>query len=144
MLTAPIVISGVAPDLTVNGLVDGNAVPADIRERFSRVDHRGSYLQMHFALDGIPEFASPYELLNDPAMQSNIGIFSTPEELQQQWEDCRRGIVPAARRSRCRCRPSTIRTWRRPASTPHLRSRCGSRSRTGLGRAGEGLARSSP
>ena len=71
------------------------AVPADVRERFSRVDHRGSYLQMHFALDGIPEFAAPYELLNDPAMQSNIGIFSTPEELQQQWEDCRRGIVPA-------------------------------------------------
>ena len=70
-------------------------MPADIRERFSRVDHRGSYLQMHFALDGIPEFAAPYELLNDPAMQSNIGIFSTPEELQQQWEDCRRGIVPA-------------------------------------------------
>ena len=50
---------------------------------------------MHFALDGVPEFAAPYELLNDPAMQSNIGIFSTPEELQQQWEDCRRGIVPA-------------------------------------------------
>ena len=94
-MTAPIVISGVAPDLTINGLVDGNAVPADVRERFSRVDHRGSYLQMHFALDGTPEFASPYELLNDPAMQSNIGIFSTPEELQQQWEDCRRGIVPA-------------------------------------------------
>lgn len=95
MLTAPVVISAIAPDLTITRLVDGAAVPADIRERFSRVDHRGSYLQMHFALDGIPEFASPYELLNDPAMQSNIGIFSTPEELQQQWEDCRRGIVPA-------------------------------------------------
>src|SRR5206468_2483813 len=95
ILTAPVVISGVAPDLTVNGMVDGTAVPADIRERFSRVDHRGSYLQMHFALDGVPEFAAPYELLNDPAMQSNIGIFSTPEELQQQWEDCRRGMVPA-------------------------------------------------
>ncbi len=76
-------------------MVDPNAVPADIRERFSRIDHRGSYLQMHFALDGIPEFAAPYEVLNDPEMQSNIGIFSTPEELQQQWEDCRRGIVPA-------------------------------------------------
>jgi phytoene dehydrogenase-like protein len=50
---------------------------------------------MHFALDGVPRFAAPYELLNDPAMQSNIGIFSTPEELQQQWEDCRRGVVPA-------------------------------------------------
>jgi phytoene dehydrogenase-like protein len=94
-LTARVVVSAVAPDLTVTRLVDSTAVPADIRERFSRVDHRGSYLQMHFALDGTPEFAAPYELLNDPEMQSNIGIFSTPEELQQQWEDCRRGIVPA-------------------------------------------------
>src|SRR3981189_2778734 len=39
-VTAPIVISGVAPDLTINGLVDPNAVPGDIRDRFSRVDHR--------------------------------------------------------------------------------------------------------
>jgi len=94
-LHAPIVVSGIAPDLTVNTLLDPGVVGDDIRERFTRIDHRGSYLQMHFALDGIPEFAAPYELLNDPAMQSNIGIFSTPEELQQQWEDCRRGIVPA-------------------------------------------------
>ena len=94
-IAAPIVVSCVAPDLTINGMLDPNALPADIRARFSRVDHRGSYLQMHFALDGIPEFAAPYEVLNDPALQSNIGIFSTPEELQQQWEDCRRGIVPA-------------------------------------------------
>ena len=94
-VTAPVVVSAVAPDLTVNQLVAPAAVPDNVRERFSRIDHRGSYLQMHFALDGMPEFAAPYELLNDPAMQSNIGIFATPEELQQQWEDCRRGIVPA-------------------------------------------------
>jgi len=94
-LNAPIVISGVAPDVTLNEMIDPAALPADIRERYARIDHRGSYLQMHFALDGVPEFAPPYEMLNDPAMQSNIGIFSTPEELQRQWEDCRRGIVPA-------------------------------------------------
>ena len=94
-ITAPIVVSAIAPDLTLTRLVDPNALRAEVRERFSRIDHRGSYLQMHFALDGIPEFAPPYELLNDPAMQSNIGVFSTPEELQQQWEDCRNGIVPA-------------------------------------------------
>jgi phytoene dehydrogenase-like protein len=94
-ISASVVVSGVAPDLTLNQLIAPSAVPDDVRERFSRVDHRGSYLQMHFALEGIPEFAAPYEVLNDPAMQSNIGIFSTPEELQQQWEDCRRGIVPA-------------------------------------------------
>jgi phytoene dehydrogenase-like protein len=94
-INAPIVISGIAPDFTLTRLVDPNALPADVRERFSRVDHRGSYLQMHFALDGIPEFAAPYDSLNDPAMQSTIGLFCTPEELQQQWQDCRRGIVPA-------------------------------------------------
>ena len=94
-ISAPIVVSAVAPDFTLTRLIDPNAVPAGVRERFSRTDHRGSYLQMHFALDGIPEFAAPYELLNDPAMQANIGLFATPEELQQQWEDCRRGIVPA-------------------------------------------------
>ncbi|PRC56896.1 NAD(P)/FAD-dependent oxidoreductase, partial [Mycobacterium sp. ITM-2017-0098] len=27
--------------------------------------------------------------------QSAIGIFTTPEELQQQWEDSGRGVVPA-------------------------------------------------
>ncbi len=94
-VTAPVVVSGVAPDLTVNGLIDPGAIPADIRERFARIDHRGSYLQMHFALDGVPTFAEPYGALNDPEMQAAIGLFSTPEELQQQWEDCRRGIVPA-------------------------------------------------
>lgn len=95
MISASVVVSAVAPDLTILRLVDAGAVAPEVRERFSRVDHRGSYLQMHFALDGIPEFAAPYEILNDPAMQANIGLFSTPEELQQQWEDCRRGIVPA-------------------------------------------------
>ena len=92
---APVVLSCVAPDLTVTQLVTPAAVATDVRERFSGIDHRGSYVQMHFALDGAPEFAAPYELLNDPAMQAAIGLFSTPEELQQQWEDCRRGIVPA-------------------------------------------------
>ncbi|BBY51536.1 dehydrogenase [Mycolicibacterium arabiense] len=92
---AGVVVSGVAPDLTVNSLVDPAAMPAEVRERYARIDHRGSYLQMHFALDGMPTFAEPYEMLNDPEMQTAVGLFSSPEELQQQWQDCRRGIVPA-------------------------------------------------
>ena len=93
-LAAPIIVSGIAPDLTVNELIDPAVVPADIRERFAGTDHRGSYLQMHFALDEAPEFAAPYEALNDPAMQASIGLFCTPEEVQRQWEECRQGIVP--------------------------------------------------
>lgn len=94
-IAAPIVVSGIAPDVTVNELIYAAAVPADIRARYARTDHRGSYLQMHFALDEAPAFAAPYEALNEPAMQASIGLFCTPEEVQQQWEDCRRGIVPA-------------------------------------------------
>lgn len=94
-ITAPVVVSAIAPDTTVAKLIDPEALPAEARERFTRIDHRGSYLQMHFALDGAPTFEAPYEMLNDPEMQAAIGLFSTPEELQQQWQDARRGIVPA-------------------------------------------------
>ncbi|OBB27789.1 dehydrogenase [Mycolicibacterium peregrinum] len=94
-VTAPVVVSAIAPDTTVTKLIDPEALPAEVRERFTRIDHRGSYLQMHFALDGAPTFDAPYEMLNDPEMQAAIGLFSTPEELQQQWQDARRGIVPA-------------------------------------------------
>jgi phytoene dehydrogenase-like protein len=94
-LTAPIVVSCIAPDVTLNELIDPSALPSEIRDRYARIDHRGSYLQMHFALEEAPQFAAPYEALNDPSMQASIGIFCTPEEVQQQWEDCRRGIVPA-------------------------------------------------
>ncbi|MDF3340120.1 NAD(P)/FAD-dependent oxidoreductase [Mycolicibacterium septicum] len=94
-ITAPVVVSAIAPDTTVAKLIDPEALPAEARERFTRIDHRGSYLQMHFALDGAPTFEAPYEMLNDPEMQAAIGLFSTPEELQQQWQDARHGIVPA-------------------------------------------------
>jgi len=92
---ARVVVSAVAPDVTVTTLLEPDVVPTDVRSRFARVDHRGSYLQMHFALDGMPTFAAPYEMLGDPEMQAAIGLFSTPEELQRQWEDSRVGIVPA-------------------------------------------------
>ena len=94
-ITAPVVVSAIAPDTTVAKLIDPEALPSEARERFTRIDHRGSYLQMHFALDGAPTFEAPYEMLNDPEMQAAIGLFSTPEELQQQWQDARHGIVPA-------------------------------------------------
>lgn len=94
VITAPIVVSNLSPDVTLTGLLDSSRLPADLASRVSRIDHRGSYLQMHFALAGRPEFAAPYELLNEPGMQESIGLFGTLEELQQQWEDCRRGLVP--------------------------------------------------
>jgi phytoene dehydrogenase-like protein len=88
------VVSNLAPDLTLTELVGTEHLPAELVTRLSGRDHRASFLQIHFALDGLPEFAPPYDLLNDPEMQMSIGLFGSPEEQQQQWEMCRRGEIP--------------------------------------------------
>ena len=69
-------------------------VSAQLVSRVSGRDHRASFVQIHFALDGLPEFAPPYEFLNEEGMQQSVGIFGSPEEQQLHWENCRRGIVP--------------------------------------------------
>jgi len=94
IVTAPIVVSNVAPDVTLTELISREHLPAELIARVSDRDHRASFIQMHFALDGLPEFAPPYELLNEPGMQQSIGIFGSPEEQQRQWDMCRRGEVP--------------------------------------------------
>ncbi len=94
VIGTPVVVSNLAPDVTLAKLVGPGHVPADLLARLAGRDHRASFVQIHFALDALPEFAPPYELLNEPGMQQSVGIFGTPEEQQQQWETCRRGIVP--------------------------------------------------
>jgi phytoene dehydrogenase-like protein len=93
VLTAPIVISNLDPGVTMK-LIDHEKVPADLVARLGRVDHRAAYLQMHFALDGLPEYAAPFDFLNDPELKGSLGLFGSPEEMQRDWENCRSGIVP--------------------------------------------------
>ena len=95
MITSRIVLSNLDPGVTLTQLLNPDHVPADIVARVSRVDHRAAYVQMHFALDGLPEFAPPNEFLNDPSLQGTLGLFGSPEDMQRDWEDCRRGILPA-------------------------------------------------
>ncbi len=93
-ISAPVVISNLSPDHTLVDLVGAEHLPADLVTRLGGRDHRASFVQLHFALDGLPEFAPPYEFLNEPGMQGSIGIFNSPEEQQRQWDECRRGVVP--------------------------------------------------
>lgn len=122
-------VSAIAPDVTINELIDPAVLPSEIRDRYLRIDHRGSYLQMHFALAQPPAFAAPYQALNDPSMQASMGIFCTPEQVQQQWEDCRRGIVPADPTVVLQIPSLHDPAWPRRVSRPRRRSQCGSRSR---------------
>jgi phytoene dehydrogenase-like protein len=93
-ITAPVVVSNLSPDLTLIDMVGAEQLPNDLVTRLSGRDHRASFVQIHFALDGLPEFAPPYDFLNEPGMQGSVGIFGSPEEQQRQWEECKRGIIP--------------------------------------------------
>jgi len=93
-ISAPIVISNLDPGVTFTKLLDPDTLPPDLVARVSNVDHRAAYVQMHFALDGLPEYVAPYEFLNEPGMQGSLGMFGSAEDMQRDWEDCRRGIVP--------------------------------------------------
>ncbi|GFG90803.1 hypothetical protein MBOU_28450 [Mycobacterium bourgelatii] len=72
-ISAPIVVSNLSPDLTLTELIAPDHVPAELVSRISGRDHRASFVQIHFALDGLPEFAPPYEFLNEAGMQQSIG-----------------------------------------------------------------------
>lgn len=93
-ISAPIVVSNLSPDITLTELIAPEHVPAQLVSRVSGRDHRASFVQIHFALDGLPEFAPPYEFLNADGMQQSVGIFGSPESQQLHWENCRRGVVP--------------------------------------------------
>jgi hypothetical protein len=57
-------------------------------------DHPALYFPMHFALNGLPEWASPYEELNDGGLSRNVTFLGTPEQTQSDFEGCVREEVP--------------------------------------------------
>ena len=91
---AKIVVSAVAPDLTSPSSSTRTSCRATcvsvLQGRPPRQLSADALRPRRYA-----DVRRALRVLNDPEMQSAIGLFSTPEELQQQWEDSRRGIVPA-------------------------------------------------
>ena len=93
-ISAPVVVSNLAPDTTLLDLVGAEYLPSSLVSRLTGRDHRASFLQMHFALDGLPRYLEPYGYLNEPGMQLSVGMFGSAESQQRQWDNCRWGEVP--------------------------------------------------
>jgi phytoene dehydrogenase-like protein len=93
-VTAPVVVSNLDPTATFTRLLDPEALPDALNQRVAAIDHRAAYIQVHWALDGLPEFIGPYEMLNEGKLRAQIGLFSTPEQMQRDFEVCQRGAVP--------------------------------------------------
>ena len=90
------VVSNLDPTATFMQLLDRDALPADFAQRIDAIDHRAAYFQMHFALDGLPEYASPYAALNEGDLRHNVTFFGTAEQMQRDFEGSVRGLVPDA------------------------------------------------
>lgn len=93
-ITAPVVVSNLDPTATFLQLLDRDQLPDAFARRVESIDHRAAYYQIHFALNGLPEYAPPYDLLNTGELRSNVTLFGTPEQMQADYERCRRGEVP--------------------------------------------------
>jgi phytoene dehydrogenase-like protein len=95
VVTAPVVVSNLDPTATFTQLLDRDELPEDFIRRVDAIDHRAAYFQIHFALSGLPEFAGPYEVLNEGDLRRNVTLFGTAEQMQLDYEGCVRGLVPA-------------------------------------------------
>ena len=94
--TAPVVVSNLDPTTTFTQLLDAESLPEGFARRVGAIDHRAAYFQAHFALNGLPEYRAPYEALNDTRLGRNVTFFGTAEQMQQDFEGCVRGEVPAS------------------------------------------------
>jgi phytoene dehydrogenase-like protein len=96
VITAPVVVSNLDPTLTFTKLLDPAVVPDGLRRRVESIDHRAAYVQIHFALSDLPEFVDRYSIINEGTLRANLGVFSSPERMQEDFEGCTRGEVPAS------------------------------------------------
>jgi phytoene dehydrogenase-like protein len=96
VLTAPVVVSNLDPTATFTQLIDPENLPDGFRRRIASIDHRAAYFQAHFALTGLPEYAPPFDSLNSDGRCHNVTFFGTAEQMQQDFEGCVRGKVPAS------------------------------------------------
>jgi phytoene dehydrogenase-like protein len=96
VVTAPVVVSNLDPTATFTQLLDRDTLPESFAQRVDAIDHRAAYFQIHFALDGLPEYAPPYDVLNEGDFRQNVTFFGTAEQMQLDYEGCVRGRVPHA------------------------------------------------
>ncbi len=95
-ITAPVVVSNLDPTATFTQLLEPESLPDAFARRVEAIDHRAAYFQAHFALNGLPEYAPPYEELNGAALAQNVTFFGTAEQMQADFEACARGLVPGS------------------------------------------------
>ena len=76
-ITAPVVVANLDPTMTFTRLLDPDVVPDEFRARVDGVAHQAPYLQVHFALSGLPEFEGDFVLINE-GVRRRVGELLQP------------------------------------------------------------------
>ena len=82
------------PDRHLHPAARSTVLPDAFAQRVDAIDHRAAYFQIHFALNGLPEYTGSYEMLNEGDLRQNVTFFGTAEQMQTDFEGCVRGLVP--------------------------------------------------
>lgn len=128
-LTSPIVVSAIAPDVTINELIDPAVLPSEIRDRYLRIDHRGSYLQMHLRSRSHRPSRRPTRHSTIRACRHRWAFSVHRSRFSSSGRIAGVGSSRPIRPWCCRSRRCMIPAWPRRVSRPRRRSQCGSRSR---------------
>jgi phytoene dehydrogenase-like protein len=93
-ITAKVVLSNLDANATFLGLVGEDNMPSDFIGMVKQIDHRSPYLQILFTLKELPEFTGDLAYANEGGLRGGMGIFHSPEHLEQCWDACRWGRIP--------------------------------------------------
>ncbi len=95
-ITATVVLSSLDPYATFMRMVGEDNLSADFVSMVKRINFNNTYLQIHVALKEPPRLAGDYAFANEPGSGylGAMGMFHSPEHLEQCWDACKSGRIP--------------------------------------------------
>ena len=97
VVTAPVVVSNLDPTRHLHAAARRRGPPRALRPAASRPSTTGPPTSRSTSrCNGLPEFAAPYDVLNEGELRRNVTLFGTAEQMQLDYEGCLRGVVPAS------------------------------------------------
>jgi len=94
---ADIIISNLDKQATFNRLLAQHTLAVQEQKKVDAFTHRGAFVHMLFKLKGLPSYSAHLNRLNKiPGARFGGAMVLDPEELQESYETCLRGELPAA------------------------------------------------
>jgi len=93
-ITARVVLSNLDAYSTFIRLVGENNVPSDFVRAVKRINYKCAYILILATLRELPKFTGDLAFANKDNIRWAMSYIPSPEHLEDNWNDCRRGMVP--------------------------------------------------